>query len=284
MAEDGAGPPLQYWPGHALPGAPPPHHAPPDAYHFAPPAPSLAPPRPSIPPPAHCCTVHPPGFPRAFDVPFPERRLPVCDRCKRNFKSRDLCRKRDGHRSLPWQATYVAITLDDSVLVEGPDGHLTCADVPVAATLAGTPLMCLGPADGSMASEPICKVCREKNHTRDHCRNASGHTTPPWNTTYVRLVADPNPQKRQPKKKYKKSVGTDEPCGRPAGIADGDDDALKRVHESRTFLLKFSSKMMTVRVRRAVPVGRGRSSRAVAGVVSPVGHFLHQVTCIEGVR
>ena len=66
----------------------------------------------------HFCTIHPEWMPLPFDVPFPERRLPVCDRCKKNFKSRDLCRKRDGHKALPWQMTYVVVSIDSSVLHE----------------------------------------------------------------------------------------------------------------------------------------------------------------------
>eukprot|EP00584_Thalassiosira_punctigera_P005250 CAMPEP_0172540526 /NCGR_PEP_ID=MMETSP1067-20121228/11512_1 /TAXON_ID=265564 ORGANISM="Thalassiosira punctigera, Strain Tpunct2005C2" /NCGR_SAMPLE_ID=MMETSP1067 /ASSEMBLY_ACC=CAM_ASM_000444 /LENGTH=301 /DNA_ID=CAMNT_0013326399 /DNA_START=46 /DNA_END=948 /DNA_ORIENTATION=- len=142
------------------------------------------------PPTTHVCTVHPPGMPRAFDVPFPERRLPVCDRCKKNFKSRDLCRKRDGHKALPWQSTYVVVTIDDTALKLGEDDVLIYEDIPVTAELQETPLMCLGPADGSMKLEPICKVCREKNYTRDYCRNTCKHTTPPWSTTYVKLKAE----------------------------------------------------------------------------------------------
>eukprot|EP00580_Thalassiosira_gravida_P002712 CAMPEP_0201620806 /NCGR_PEP_ID=MMETSP0492-20130828/45074_1 /ASSEMBLY_ACC=CAM_ASM_000837 /TAXON_ID=420259 /ORGANISM="Thalassiosira gravida, Strain GMp14c1" /LENGTH=399 /DNA_ID=CAMNT_0048090113 /DNA_START=231 /DNA_END=1427 /DNA_ORIENTATION=+ len=204
----------------------------------------------------HMCTVHPPGMPRAFDVPFPERRLPVCDRCKKNFKSRDLCRKRDGHKALPWQTTYIAVTITDGVLEKREDGEYIYIDVPVTAELQETPLMCLGPADGSMKLEPICKVCREKNYTRDYCRNTCKHTTPPWSTTYVKLVVDKTPKDEKSKYPKKRKKNQEENAdGRPKPDPnqpendDGKDvsDNLEIIHKSKTFLVAFSSKKMIVR-------------------------------------
>jgi len=204
----------------------------------------------------HICTVHPPGMPRAFDVPFPERRLPVCDRCKKNFKSRDLCRKRDGHKALPWQTTYIAVTITDLALEKGENGSLTYADIPVVAELQETPLMCLGPADGSMKMEPICKVCREKNYTRDYCRNTCKHTTPPWSTTYVKLVVEKTPKDdnkyKYPKKRKKNQEENAD--GKPKPDLNNSDndkeeksDDLAEIHKSKTFLAAISSKKMVVR-------------------------------------
>lgn len=205
----------------------------------------------------HTCTVHPPGMPRPFDVPFPERRLPVCDRCKKNFKSRDLCRKRDGHKALPWQTTYIAVTITESALDMGENGSVTYADHPVIAELQDTPLMCLGPADGSMKMEPICKVCREKNYTRDYCRNTCKHTTPPWSTTYVKLVVDKSPQDEKEHNYHKKRKKNPEENadGKPNPDSDSlcidtedNSDDLAEIHKSKTFLAAISSKKMTVRV------------------------------------
>ena len=223
----------------------------------------------------HLCTLHPPGMPRAFDVPFPERRLPVCNRCKKNFKSRDLCRNRDGHKSLPWQNTYVAVTIADVCLIQGEDGSLSYnPDVPVVAELQGTPLLCLGPADGSMRLEPICKVCREKNYTRDYCRNTCKHTTPPWSTTYVKLVVHENPtdgksySNNRPNKKRKKENANGKPKEDPdassphnKGYEDNDDEEedikekshdLSIIHESKTFLAAICATKMTVKVSAIV--------------------------------
>lgn len=208
----------------------------------------------------HYCTIHPEGMPRAFDVPFVERRLPVCDRCKKNFKSRELCRKRDGHKALPWQMTYVVITIDSSVLNEDENGNATLKNIPMLCVLQETPHMCLGPADGSMKSEPICKVCREKNYTRDYCRNTCKHTTPPWSTTYAKLVADTKPKEDDRFMAYsakkRKARQEDGVNGKPKPKEDGDgiesvddvSDDLSNVHESRTFLCSVSSTKLTARV------------------------------------
>lgn len=200
-------------------------------------------------------TVHPPGMPRAFDVPFAERRLPVCDRCKKNFKSRELCRRRDGHKALPWQTTYVVITLTDDVVVKADDGTMTHADIPVIAELQDTPLMCLGPADGSMEFEPICKVCREKNYTRDYCRKTCKHTTPPWSTTYVKLVVDKTPKddhklklsKRRKKQQEENADGKPIPDENDPSPEEESNDDLTQIHQSKTFLAVISSRKITVR-------------------------------------
>ena len=227
-------------------------------------------------PEVHVITLHPRGMPRPFDVPFPERRLPVCDRCKKNYKSRDLCRTRDGHKTLPWTTTYVAITIDDSLIVQ-EDGKPSIADVPTIGLLMDIPLMCLGPSDGSMKSEPICKVCREKNYTRDYCRNTCKHTTPPWSTTYVKIVADTRAEgerlgygaSRRSAKRRKKNTGEDGEDGKiksEISVSEIQDlsayqesyegeerdilnsDDLTLVHQSMTFLAKVSSKSVTVKV------------------------------------
>mmetsp|Transcript_14449 Transcript_14449/g.22287 ORF Transcript_14449/g.22287 Transcript_14449/m.22287 type:complete len:439 (-) Transcript_14449:147-1463(-) len=204
----------------------------------------------------HYCTIHPEGMPRAFDVPFVERRLPVCDRCKKNFKSRDLCRKRDGHKALPWQMTYVVVTMDSSVIQEDDNGNVSLQNIPMVCELQDTPHMCLGPADGSMKTEPICKVCREKNYTRDYCRNTCKHTTPPWSTTYVKLVADTKPKDddrfMQYSAKKRKARQEDGVNGKPKPQEDGttvdeDSDDLATVHKSRTFLCSISSTKLTAR-------------------------------------
>ena len=209
----------------------------------------------------HYSTIHPQGMPRAFDVPFVERRLPVCDRCKKNFKSRELCRKRDGHKALPWQMTYVAITIDDSVLQEDENGNISLMNVPMVCEIQDTPHMCLGPADGSMKAEPICKVCREKNYTRDYCRNTCKHTTPPWSTTYVRLVTDTKPKEEDrfmqysaKKRKARQEDGVDgKPKPREEGVdIYGNSDDLSVIHKSKTFLCSISSSKLIARVSDAL--------------------------------
>jgi hypothetical protein len=212
----------------------------------------------------HYCTIHPEGMPRSFEVPFTERRLPVCDRCKKNFKSRDLCRKRDGHRALPWQMTYVVVTLDSSIINEDENGNMTVRNVPMVCELQDIPLLCLGPADGSMKPEPICKVCREKNYTRDYCRNTCKHTTPPWSTTFVKLLADTKlkeddrfMQYSVKKRKVRQEDDVDGKPKRPEGEVVAEkghekSDDLSIVHKSRTLLCSVSSTKLVARVSEIV--------------------------------
>jgi len=131
-------------------------------------------------------TFIPRGFKHPIDVPFPERRLPVCKRCKKNFKTREFCRSRDGHTGSPWSLTYVCITLDQGCtdengkLVEGPF---------VARSLPPQPFSIKGDLD---PETPICTPCKEKNYTRSYCRKKQGHRHLPWSAVYALLsVAKP---------------------------------------------------------------------------------------------
>ena len=204
------------------------------------------------------CTVHPPGMPNAFDVPFPERKLPVCQRCKKNFKSRELCRQRDGHKALPWATTHVVITLTDEVLEKGEDGALRHANIPVIGEVQQIPQMCRGPGDGSMITQPICKVCKEKNYTRDYCRSTLKHTTPPYNSVYVKLIPKPlrdDSNVKMPRKRLKAETNVD---GKPYAEAVPEDqkkeeekiisDDLTVIHESKTFYAAISMRDITVKV------------------------------------
>lgn len=201
------------------------------------------------------CTIWPPGLPRAFDVPFPERKLPVCIRCKKNYRSRELCRQRDEHKALPWQTTYVVVTLTDAVLEKGEDGRLRVADIPVIAELQEMPELCRGPSDGFMQKEPICKVCKEKNYTRDYCRNTSKHTTPPYQAVYVKLVKKDDmddhmrPLKRKKRKPEENADGKPRPdLESPDDVTEEDlSDDLTDIHKSRTFFAAVSSKKITVK-------------------------------------
>lgn len=206
------------------------------------------------------CTIHPPGMPRAFDVPFPERKLAVCIRCKKNYRSRELCRQRDEHKALPWQTTYVVVTLTDAVLTKGEDGKLDYADIPVAAELQEMPDLCRGPSGGFMSKEPICNVCKQKNYTRDYCRNNSKHTTPPYQSVYVKLVPKMDeggghrrPAKRKKRKPEENADGkprpdpTDPDSPDPEEVEEYQSDDLTEIHESKTFFAAISSKKIVVK-------------------------------------
>jgi len=124
----------------------------------------------------------PQGFSKPIHVEFPERRLPVCGRCKKNFKTREFCRARDGHTELPWSMTYVCITLDQSCTDE--DGKLLEGPF-ISRTLPPQPYAIKG--ETVDPDTPICAPCKEKNYTRSYCRKKQSHRHLPWSTVYTML-------------------------------------------------------------------------------------------------
>lgn len=128
----------------------------------------------------------PPGFKHPIDVPFPGRCLPVCERCKKNFKTREHCRTRDCHTGLPWSDTFLCITLDssctneDNKLLDGPF---------MAKPVTSQPYCLQGEID---PKTPICAPCKDKNYTRTYCRNNKKHRQLPWSTVYVVLSLRPD--------------------------------------------------------------------------------------------
>ncbi len=127
-----------------------------------------------------------PGFKSHIYVPFTGRKLAVCERCKKNFKTRDHCRTRDCHVDLPWSATYVCVSLDPSCTNE--EGKLV--DGPFFAR-AVTP-MAFQYEEGIDKRTPICSPCKDKNYTRNYCRIQKRHLQLPWSTVYVILSLKPD--------------------------------------------------------------------------------------------
>ena len=127
----------------------------------------------------------PPGFKHSIDVQFPPRCLPVCERCKKNFKTREHCRGRDCHTDLAWCETYVCVSLDnsctgeDNKLLDGP--FVAKVVPPIAFNLKGD----LNPLT------PICAPCKDKNYTRTYCRQNKNHRQLPWSTVYVIVSLKP---------------------------------------------------------------------------------------------
>lgn len=66
------------------------------------------------------CTI--PGIKNPVEIAFQSRKLPVCKKCKKIYKTRDLCRVRDQHTDLPWNTTYICFLVDDSCLVKNRNG------------------------------------------------------------------------------------------------------------------------------------------------------------------
>lgn len=68
-------------------------------------------------------TFTPRGFNQAVNVKFPDGRLAVCKKCKKNFKTKESCRVRSGHTSVPWTTAYICVTLDQSCIDQNGDLH-----------------------------------------------------------------------------------------------------------------------------------------------------------------
>jgi len=137
-----------------------------------------------------------PGLKNIIDIPFPDRKLPVCKRCKKIYKTRELCRVRDGHTDVPWNVTYLCVTLDDSCFDRESKGDLRLVEEDsmqfVARSLPGPPMPFRakkGHIGGAKA--PICMACKDKNYTRHHCREKQKHQQLPWGTVYVLMSAIP---------------------------------------------------------------------------------------------
>jgi len=138
-----------------------------------------------------------PGLQQTIDIPFPDRKLPVCKRCKKIYKTRELCRVRDGHTDVPWNTSYICFTLDDSCFTHDSQGNI-CLESEgskkfVAQSLPGPP-MSYRAKEGHIkgAKAPICMACKDKNYTRHHCREKQKHQQLPWGTVYVLLSTVPS--------------------------------------------------------------------------------------------
>ena len=127
--------------------------------------------------------LEPPGLSRVLDIPFPDRKLPVCEVCKKNYKTRELCRSRDGHTGLPWTTTYICITFEPSCF--DSNGNLYDGKFTAKALTAQQPY-CFKEDKG--CSTPICSTCKEKNYTRQYCREKLKHRQLPWGAVYVSLT------------------------------------------------------------------------------------------------
>lgn len=141
------------------------------------------------PKPSSCYTLNLdiPGLTTNLSVRFPDGRLPVCGRCKKNYKTRDMCRGSQGeHTALPWSTVFICVTLDH-----------TCTDANnnlrkgsfLARNMDWMPYCYKNEVT---AKTLICSACKTKNYTRKQCRVKSRHRFLPWSTVYVTLSCDTN--------------------------------------------------------------------------------------------
>jgi len=124
----------------------------------------------------------PPGFKQTLNVKFPDCRLAVCEKCKKNYKTRDMCRVRNAHTEEPWTTAYICITLDDSCTHEGK-----YVDKPLTVRMVQWQPYCV--KQPFSAKTPVCAACKKTNRTRSFCRERHQHRQLPWCTVYVILSA-----------------------------------------------------------------------------------------------
>lgn len=152
-----------------------------------------------------------PGITHPLRIRFPRGKLPVCVKCKGQFKTRKYCREPPrNHRSLPWCTTYICITFNESCF----DKDDKLKSQPFITKLlehtkdspSATPwrpykftekrdIITVKKSNKSpnnsteeslLKSLPMCADCKQKRYTGTFCR---GKNTPhrylPWNTIYV---------------------------------------------------------------------------------------------------
>eukprot|EP00980_Cylindrotheca_fusiformis_P027978 scaffold22575_cov141-Cylindrotheca_fusiformis.AAC.9 len=208
-----------------------------------------------------------------------DSRLAVCEKCKKNFKTRDMCRVRNTHTSAPWTTAYICLTLDDSCT----DSNGKYVDKPLTVRMVQWQPYCV--REPFIPKTPVCAACKKTNRTRSFCRERHKHRQLPWCTVYVLLSAldsaDPAtvvaaPSKPVEEDTVRKEESNDNEANKdeeskassPANaeteektdeVNDGDStkkapekngdwegDDINDIAESRTFLAKVSCKSTSI--------------------------------------
>eukprot|EP00559_Dactyliosolen_fragilissimus_P001892 CAMPEP_0184864882 /NCGR_PEP_ID=MMETSP0580-20130426/16214_1 /TAXON_ID=1118495 /ORGANISM="Dactyliosolen fragilissimus" /LENGTH=531 /DNA_ID=CAMNT_0027363821 /DNA_START=63 /DNA_END=1658 /DNA_ORIENTATION=+ len=125
----------------------------------------------------------PPGFKQILDVQFPKSRLAVCKSCKKNYKTRDMCRERHRHSSEPWSTAYICATLDQSC-TDSNNGYV---DKPFKVQVVHRQPYSV--KAGLDDETPVCFSCKKTNRTKNYCREKRKHRDLPWCTVFVMLSA-----------------------------------------------------------------------------------------------
>lgn len=126
-------------------------------------------------------TFTPPGFKQTLNVKYPDSRLAVCHKCKKNFKTRDMCRVRNTHTAPPWTTAYVCITMDESCT----DADGKYVDKPLTLRMVQWQPYAVKKNFGPKT--PVCSACKRTNRTKSFCRERHKHRHLPWCTVYVLL-------------------------------------------------------------------------------------------------
>lgn len=165
----------------------------------------------------------PRNFHQSLHIRFPPQRLPVCARCKKYYRTRDICRVKCKHANLPWTTAYVCITLDESCT--GSDGKYIVGRPLISKTVQPSPYYVT-----KQFTDPnttvCCATCKKANRTRKFCREVHKHRGLPWTTVYVVLSAPEGIKIKDDDSGDKKDT-------------DGDD--INEIAPSRTFLATISA-------------------------------------------
>lgn len=181
-----------------------------------------------------------PGVPHPLKICFPKAKLPVCTKCKGQFKTRKYCRE-DPHKhsSLPWCASFICLTFDDSCFEyyenenenesndEGPPTQrklklksgntirfttkranewrpYKIKENSKTMTIMKENECSSSRKNASIHALPMCFDCKKKRYTGTYCR---GKRTPhfylPWSTLYVDVYCVDNTEEGETKKKVK---------------------------------------------------------------------------------
>lgn len=260
-----------------------------------------------------------PGFAPPLQVRFPEGRLPVCVKCKKNYKTRDMCRNQSEHTDLPWTSVYICVTLDESCI--GPDGKLKKGTFSTR-SIESSPY-CY--QQDVSANTLICGACKTKNYTRKQCRSKNRHRNLPWSTVYVILthksdetkIADldkdsilqtgkrsrsednaENAAKRRQVGESKHSVSVDE-NGESVKVAslleklEDESDDIDEIDKSRTFLVEVNKEMCIIKwldrdkthtAPKAMPMNFFGMPAPVIPNAQITGHYWNQANMENVVR
>jgi len=173
-----------------------------------------------------------PGLGNDIAINVPKNRLPVCIRCKHQYKTRRLCREKKKHAGLPWRKMYICITLHDSCftgnksLIKGPF---------VAKNISWQPYQYKGSV--SINSEfPMCANCKSKNYTASYCRERrNAHRDLPWDTVYVELSEKKNCAIPESKEKTNSEINDDEETLSTKFESKSDDEEEADAEKSASF-------------------------------------------------
>mmetsp|Transcript_3127 Transcript_3127/g.4625 ORF Transcript_3127/g.4625 Transcript_3127/m.4625 type:complete len:469 (+) Transcript_3127:166-1572(+) len=252
-------------------------------------------------------TFTPPGFNQTLNVKFPDCRLAVCEKCKKNYKTRDMCRVRNSHTAEPWSTAFICFTLDDKCT----DADGKYVDRPLAVRMIQWQPYCVKqPFD---PKTPVCSACKKTNRTRSFCRERHKHRQLPWCTVYVLLSpadsidpstrvapesipkssdgikpepektndsedkpADTEGAKKESLAESKDEITSEEngKSSKKSGHGDSDDgDDIHDIAESRTFLAKVSCHASSIHWLELAEFDATDSAAVHGGVVAPEGHM-----------